>query len=165
MLIRLTLELFQRQLWGNGHDTIDRLEEREKCSVGRSTLTKGRDRTVVNQTNVGTVSKATLGETDITPSTAWRREAERKVAVDDLSTLTKGRDRAVVNQTNIGTVSKATLGEWDITPSITWRRSIQRKKVVDDRSTLTKGRDTTDHCRSDPYSGTVFLRQRWEKRT
>ena len=46
-----------------GHRTIDRLEERgmERGSVRRSSL-KGRERTVVNQTNIGTVSKATLGK-------------------------------------------------------------------------------------------------------
>ena len=44
-----------------GHHTIDRLEERgvERGSAGRSFL-KGRERAIVNQTNVGIVSKATL---------------------------------------------------------------------------------------------------------
>ena len=46
---------------------------------------------------------------DITPSVAWRREARKEEALDDLPV--KGRERAVVNQTNIGTVSKATLGK------------------------------------------------------
>ena len=44
-----------------GHHTIDRLEERgvERGSAGRSSL-NGRERAIVNQTNMGTVSKATL---------------------------------------------------------------------------------------------------------
>ena len=44
-----------------GHHTTDRLEERcvERGSAGRSSL-KGRERAIVNQTNIGTVSKATL---------------------------------------------------------------------------------------------------------
>ena len=48
-----------------GHHTIDRLEKRgvERGSARRSSL-KGRERVViVNQTNIGTVSKATLGKT------------------------------------------------------------------------------------------------------
>ena len=46
-----------------GHHTIDRLEERgvEKGSARRSSL-KGRERAIVSQTNIGTVSKATLGK-------------------------------------------------------------------------------------------------------
>ena len=46
-----------------GHHTIDRLEERsvERGSARRSSL-KGRERAVVNRTNIGTVSKATLGK-------------------------------------------------------------------------------------------------------
>ena len=48
----------------HGHHPIDRLEERgvERGSARRSSL-KGRERAIVNQTNIGTVSKATLGET------------------------------------------------------------------------------------------------------
>ena len=44
------------------HDTIDRLEERdeERGSARRSSL-KGRERAIVNQTNIGSVSKAVLG--------------------------------------------------------------------------------------------------------
>ena len=44
-----------------GHHTVDRLEERgvERRSARRSSL-KGRERAIVNQTNVGTVSKETL---------------------------------------------------------------------------------------------------------
>ena len=44
-----------------GHHTIDRLEERdsERGSAPRSSL-KGRERTIVSQTNIGTVSKVTL---------------------------------------------------------------------------------------------------------
>ena len=44
-----------------GH--VDRLEERgvEKGSARRSSLT-GRERAIVSQTNIGTVSKATLGK-------------------------------------------------------------------------------------------------------
>ena len=44
-----------------GHQTIDRLEERgaERGSARRSSL-KGRERATVSQTNIGTVSKATL---------------------------------------------------------------------------------------------------------
>ena len=46
-----------------GHHTIDSLEERgiERGSARRSFLT-GRERTVDNQTNIGTVSQATLGK-------------------------------------------------------------------------------------------------------
>ena len=44
-----------------GHHTIDLLEERgvERGSAGRSSL-KGRERAIVNQTNIGTVPKETL---------------------------------------------------------------------------------------------------------
>ena len=47
-----------------GHHTIDRLEERGvgRGSARRSSL-KGRKRAIVNQTDMGTVSKATLWET------------------------------------------------------------------------------------------------------
>ena len=47
----------------HGHHTMDRLEERgvERGSASRSFL-KGRERVIVNQTNIGTVSKATLGK-------------------------------------------------------------------------------------------------------
>ena len=51
-------------LWsGQGHYNIDRLEERgvERGSARRSSL-KGRERFIINQTNTGLVSKATLGE-------------------------------------------------------------------------------------------------------
>ena len=46
-----------------GHHTINRLEERgvERRSVRWSSW-KGRERAIVNQTNIGTVSKATLGK-------------------------------------------------------------------------------------------------------
>ena len=46
-----------------GHQTIDRLEERgvEKGSSQRSSL-RERERAVVIQTNIGTVSKTTLGK-------------------------------------------------------------------------------------------------------
>ena len=46
-----------------GHHTIDRLEERgeERGSARRSSL-KEQERAIVNQTNIGTVSKATLGK-------------------------------------------------------------------------------------------------------
>ena len=46
-----------------GHHTIDRLEERgvERGSARRYSL-KGRERAIVSQTNIGTVSKATLGK-------------------------------------------------------------------------------------------------------
>ena len=45
-----------------GHHTIDRLEERgvERGSARRSSL-KGREKAIVNQTNIGTIAKATLG--------------------------------------------------------------------------------------------------------
>ena len=47
-----------------GHHTIDRLEERgmERGSARRSSLI-GRERAIVSQTNIGIVSKATVGET------------------------------------------------------------------------------------------------------
>ena len=46
-----------------GHHTIDRLEERgvERGSARRSSW-KGRERAIVSQTNIGTVSKATLAK-------------------------------------------------------------------------------------------------------
>ena len=46
-----------------GHDTIDGLDERgvERGSARRFSL-KGRERAIVNQTNTGTFSKATLGK-------------------------------------------------------------------------------------------------------
>ena len=46
-----------------GHHTIDRLEERcvERGSARRSSL-KGQKRDIVNQTDIGTVSKAKLGK-------------------------------------------------------------------------------------------------------
>ena len=46
-----------------GHHTIDRLEETgvERGSARQSFL-KGRERAIVNQTNTGTVSKATSGK-------------------------------------------------------------------------------------------------------
>ena len=48
---------------GQQHRTIHRLEERgvERGSARRSSL-KGRERVIVSQTNIGTVSKATLGK-------------------------------------------------------------------------------------------------------
>ena len=46
-----------------GHHTTDHLEERgvQRGSARRSSL-KGRERDIDNQTNIGTVSKATLGK-------------------------------------------------------------------------------------------------------
>ena len=46
-----------------GHHTIERLEERgvERGSAQRPFL-RGRERAIVNQTNIGTVSRATLGK-------------------------------------------------------------------------------------------------------
>ena len=46
-----------------GHHTIDLLEERdvERGSARRSSL-KGRERAIVSKTNIGTISKATLGK-------------------------------------------------------------------------------------------------------
>ena len=48
----------------SSHHTIDCLEERgaERESAGRSFL-KGREGAMVNQTNIGTASKAASGET------------------------------------------------------------------------------------------------------
>ena len=58
------LRSLEHYLWAQsqGHHTIDRLEERgvEGRSARRSPL-KGRERAIVNQTNIGTVSNATLG--------------------------------------------------------------------------------------------------------
>ena len=50
------------QAESQGHHTIDRLEERgvERERARRSS-SKGRERVIVNQTNIGIVSKATLG--------------------------------------------------------------------------------------------------------
>ena len=46
-----------------GHHTTDRLEDRgvERGSSSRSSL-KGRERAIVSQTDIGTVSRATFGE-------------------------------------------------------------------------------------------------------
>ena len=51
------------QAQSQGHHTICHLEERgvERGSARRSSL-KGRERAIVSQTNIGTVSKATLGK-------------------------------------------------------------------------------------------------------
>ena len=48
-------------VWSQGHHAIDRPEERGvvRGSTERSSL-KGRERDIVNQTNIGTVSKATM---------------------------------------------------------------------------------------------------------
>ena len=58
------LRSLEHYLWAQsqGRHTIDRLEERgvEGRSARRSSL-KGRDRAIVSQTNIGIVSKATLG--------------------------------------------------------------------------------------------------------
>ena len=53
-----------------GHHIIDRLEERDvdRGSAGRSFM-KGRERAIVNQTNLRTVSKATLGK--LLRETGW----------------------------------------------------------------------------------------------
>ena len=53
----------QLQAQSQGHHTIDCLEKSgvERGSARRSSL-KGRERAIVNQTNIGTVSKATLGK-------------------------------------------------------------------------------------------------------
>ena len=50
------------QAQNQGHHTIDRLEQTgvERRSTRRSSF-KGRERAIVNQTKIGTVSKATLG--------------------------------------------------------------------------------------------------------
>ena len=50
-------------IYSQEHHTIDRLEERDvgRGSARRSSLT-GREGAIVNQTNIGTVSKATLGK-------------------------------------------------------------------------------------------------------
>ena len=62
-----------------------------------------------NERSGGRVPLASCGHKDevITPSIAWRREAWKEEALDDLPW--KDERGAVVNQTNIGTVSKATL--------------------------------------------------------
>ena len=51
------------QAQSQGYHTIDRMEERgvERGSARRSSL-RGRERAIVNQTNIGTVSNATLGK-------------------------------------------------------------------------------------------------------
>ena len=59
------LRSLRHYLWvlSQGHDTIDRLEERgtERESVRWSSL-KGWERAIVNQTNIGTISKSTQGK-------------------------------------------------------------------------------------------------------
>ena len=60
--VLMSLRLYLRAQ-SQGHHTIDRLEERgvEKGSARKSSL-KGRERAIVNETNIGTVSKATEGK-------------------------------------------------------------------------------------------------------
>ena len=59
------LRSLRHYLWAQsqGHHTIDLLEEggMKRGSARRSFL-KGRERAIVSQTNIGTVSKATLGK-------------------------------------------------------------------------------------------------------
>ena len=59
------LRSLEHYLWAQsqGHHTIDRLEERgvEGRSARRSPL-KGRERAIVNQTNIGSILKETLGK-------------------------------------------------------------------------------------------------------
>ena len=59
------LTSLRHYLWtqSQGYNTIDRLEETgvERGSARRSSL-KGRERAIASQTNIGTVSKATLGK-------------------------------------------------------------------------------------------------------
>ena len=51
------------QAQNQGHHTIDRLEERgRKIGSARQSSSKGRERAIVSQTNIGTVSKATSGK-------------------------------------------------------------------------------------------------------
>ena len=63
-----------------GHHTIDRLEERgmKRGSAKRSSP-KGLERAIVNQTNTGTVSKATLEQllTDGVAERIWVFQAHR----------------------------------------------------------------------------------------
>ena len=61
-----------------GHHTVDRLEERgvDRGSSRRPSL-KGRERVIFRQTNIGTVSKATLGETSEKRSGAHMGFSER----------------------------------------------------------------------------------------
>ena len=63
LLGKLEVLSLRHYLWAQsqGHHTIDHLEERgvERGSARRSSL-KGRERVIVNQTNIGIVSKATL---------------------------------------------------------------------------------------------------------
>ena len=60
--LRETLRHYLRAQ-SQGHHTIDCLEERdvERGSVRRSSF-KERERAIISQTNIGTVSKATLGK-------------------------------------------------------------------------------------------------------
>ena len=68
------LRSLRHYLWtqSQGYNTIDRLEETgvERGSARRSFL-KGRERAIVNQTNIGTVSKATLGKLLRERETGW----------------------------------------------------------------------------------------------
>ena len=60
-ILRNLRQILQSQ--SQGHHTVDRLIERgiQKGS-GRRSVLRGRHRAIVNQTNIGTVSKATLGK-------------------------------------------------------------------------------------------------------
>ena len=57
------LAVHYQRAQSQGHHTIDGLEDRgvERESARRSSL-KGRERAIVNQRNIGTVPKATLGK-------------------------------------------------------------------------------------------------------
>ena len=62
-VLRSLTERHYLRAQSRGHLTIDRLEERreEGASARRSSL-KGRETAIANQTNIGIVSKATLGK-------------------------------------------------------------------------------------------------------
>ena len=116
-----------------GHHTIDRLDQRgaERGSAKRSS-SKGRERVIVNQTNIGKRKCSTIFLKRTRESHRQSDEHCKEEELDDLPqkdergpssvrrilgkgsagrSSSKGRERAIVNQSNIGAVSKATFEE------------------------------------------------------
>ena len=102
-----------------GHHTLDRLEGRgvERGSARRSAL-KGRERAIVNQTNIGTVSKATyLGGTSERRGGAHMGFSERRYHLELNGTEQNGTERNWLWQnSNHETVSTG-LGQTQIEAS------------------------------------------------
>ena len=102
---------FQKPLWVycsghaglKGNDRAVRLADKVTITNEKACISDGLKCWRAWDTTTGHKAKG------ITPSIAWRREAWKEEALDDLPW--KGRERAIASQTNIGTVSRATLGK------------------------------------------------------